>query len=239
MDLVFTIGLVIILLVVGFFLFIFMPKPTVFFDPYTNTIQVFAPNHDTIAEEIAAAKCDNPVIPIYGFGEIKSTRYPKLYELLRAVPYVRFAGLINIKPKFYQAREYGVDRVANHTIRYFYTIKESAGQKSGVWIDGTRKFFSEKTWICGDMSREHALFNKDKQRSTTVLFIDIDRHDSIHEGRSPNHDIKKDEIIKIFDSEWPDDARSELTEGEEIADDGEMPDAEMPNAEMAGGEMPK
>ena len=58
---------------------------------------------------------------------------------------------------------------------------------------------TEKEWICGDMSREHSLFNKDKDRKTVVLFIDIDRHECIHEGRSPNSDIKKDEIIRMFE----------------------------------------
>ena len=53
---------------------------------------------------------------------------------------------------------------------YFYTIQESAGHKSGIWIDGEKRFFTEKEWICGDMSREHSLFNKDKIYSKYFLY---------------------------------------------------------------------
>jgi len=198
MNWIYTIAIVIALVVVGFLLFIFMPKPTVFFDPYTNTTQLFAQHHDEILRE--TTDCLDPVIPIYGFQrDINSSEYPKIYELLRSMPYVRFAGIINIKPKFEQRREYGFADIANDTIRYFYTIKQSAIQKSGIWIDGSRKFFTDKEWICGDMSREHSLFNKDKLNHTTVLFIDIDRHPSIHNGCSPNNDIKKDEVLKMFE----------------------------------------
>lgn len=194
-----TIAIIIILLIAGFMLFFFMPKPQVFFNTYTDTIQVFKQLHDQIYKEVIDQNCDDPVIPIYGFGEIKSLNYPEIYQALRCMPYVRFAGIITIKPKFQQAKEYGFASVANHTVRYFYTLKESAGGRSGIWIDGEKRFFVEKEWICGDMSREHSLFNKDKERSTIVLFVDIDRHENIHEGRSPNLDIKKDEILKMFE----------------------------------------
>lgn len=199
MSWLFTIALVIVLLIAGFMLFIFMPKPIVFFSPYTDTIAVCKQNHDVICKEILDKNCLDPVIPIYGLGEIKSFDYPEVYKSLRCMPYVRNAGIITIKPKFQQTREYGFAPIANHTVRYFYTIKESAGHKSGIWIDGEKRFFMEKEWICGDMSREHSLFNRDKERSTVVLFVDIDRHESIHEGRSPNQDIKKDEIMKMFE----------------------------------------
>lgn len=179
-------------------LFFFMPKPKVFFDPYTDTISIFRNQHDKIKEEILS-KNGSPIVPIYGFGEIISREYPETYQLLRCMPYVRFAGILTLKPKFQQAKEYTVASVADHTIRYFYTIQESAGHKSGIWIDGEKRFFDEKEWICGDMSREHSLFNKDKERTSVVLFIDIDRHQNIHEGRSPNSDIKKDEILRMFE----------------------------------------
>ncbi len=199
MDWLFTVSIVIILLIAGFMLFFFMPKPRVFFDPYTDTTNILTQNHEVLRREIIDNPCTDVVVPIYGFGEIRSHDYPETYKLLRCMPYVRFAGILRIKPQFYQVREYGYAGVANHTIRYFYTIKESAGHKSGVWIDGEKRFFTEKEWICGDMSREHAIFNRDKERNSVVLFIDIDRHQNIHEGRSPNQDIKKDQIIKMFE----------------------------------------
>ena len=175
-----------------------MPKPKVFFDSYTNATTLFPQNHDELAKEILDQGVEKPVIPIYGFGEVKSEDFPKTYQMLRSMPYVRFAGIINLKPHFNQDREYGYNVVANHTIRYFYTIKHSATNKSGIWIDGECRFFTEKEWICGDMSREHSLFNKNKKLYTTVLFIDIDRHESIHDGCSPNSDLSKDEVLKLF-----------------------------------------
>ena len=213
MNWLFTISIVIILLIAGFMLFFFMPKPKVFFDPYTNTISIFPTMHETIKAEIIKHET-SPIIPIYGFGEIISRNYPKTYQLLRCIPYVRFAGIITLKPKFQQAKEYTIASVANYTIRYFYTIQESAGHKSGIWIDGEKRFFTEKEWICGDMSREHSLFNKDKERKTIVLFVDIDRHENIHEGRSPNSDIKKDEIIRMFES-----GVYESNTGQELSED--------------------
>ncbi len=207
MGWIFTISIIIVLVIVGFMLFFFMPKPQVFYQPYTNTIAVFPKFHDKIKEEVSNVE-SAPVIPIYGFGEIVSRDYPFTYELLRCLPYVRFAGIITIKPKFQQAKEYSYAPVANHTIRYFYTVQESGGHKSGIWIDGEKRFFVEKEWICGDMSREHSLFNKDKERASIVIFVDIDRHESIHEGRSPNlNDIDKDEILRIFE---PGSSRREL-----------------------------
>ncbi len=178
-------------------LFFFMPKPLVFFDPYPDVIGVLNDNHDIIKNSIFDTK--TPVIPIYGFGEIKSTEYPDIYYLLQGIPGVQTAGIINIKPKFQQVREYGMAQVANNTVRHFYTIQESATRKSGIWIDGEKRFFETKGCICGDMSREHSLFNKDKEKGATVLFIDVDRTQS--KGNSPNSDIYKDEILKMFNSE--------------------------------------
>jgi len=198
MSWVFTIAIVIILLIAGFMLFFFMPKPTVFFDPYKSIADILE-HFDDIKKEIVENQIEevkDPVIPIYGFGEIKSTDYPKTYEILSAIDGIQTVGIINIKPKFQQVKEYGFAPVANNTVRHFFTIQESAGHKSGIWIDGERRFFTTKECIVGDMSREHSLFNKDKERWTTVLFIDITRSDD--KGNSPNADIEKDEILKMF-----------------------------------------
>ncbi len=189
--------IVLVLLVVGFMLFIFMPKPIVFFEPYTNCIAVFKIHHEKIKEEI---KTDiiTPIIPIYGFNEVKTDKYPEIYKLLRCLPYVRFAGILNLRTKFSQTSSYSYAPIANDTIRYFYTIDGTGSNKAGIWIDGEKRFFEEQTWICGDMSREHSLFNNDKYKSCSILFIDIDRHESINKGSSKNTDIASDEIIAQF-----------------------------------------
>jgi hypothetical protein len=190
--------IVLVLIVVGFMMFIFMPKPVVFFEPYTDFIRVFESNHEIVKKEVLANDVETPVIPIFGFNDIKSDKYPETYKLLRCLPYVRFAGIINLRKKFSQAPTYGYAPVANETTRYFYTIDGTGTNKAGVWIDGEKKFFDEKTWICGDMSREHSLFNNDKYKSITVLFVDIDRHESIHKGTSKNEDLATDEILSYF-----------------------------------------
>jgi hypothetical protein len=179
-------------------LFVFMPKPTVFFPPYTDCIKVFEDNHDTIKKEITETDITTPVIPIYGFATVKTDKYLETYKLLRCLPYVRFAGILNLRKKFSQLQSYGYAPVANDTIRYFYTIDGTGSNKAGVWIDGEKRFFEEKSWICGDMSREHSLFNNDKYKNCTILFVDIDRHESIHCGNSKNNDIATDEILAHF-----------------------------------------
>ena len=204
MSWIFTTAIVIILLIAGFMLFFFMPKPIVFFDPHKSITDILNENYDNIKKEIVDNQVEevkDPVIPIYGFNEIKSYDYPVIYNLLQDIREIQTIGIINIKPKFQQIKEYGMASIVNDTIRYFYTIQESAGHKSGIWIDGERRFFSNKECIVGDMSREHSLFNKDKELWATVLFIDVARQyydQNIPTGNSPNQDIDKDEILKMF-----------------------------------------
>lgn len=197
MDWIYTIATVLALIIIVFILVIFMPKPKVFFDVDINETKNFEHKHDQIKKEIEDAKNNSPVIPIFGNGEIFETGYPVIYELLRSLPFVRYAGIINIKPKFEQVKQYGLNSNANNTVRYFYTISHSATQKSGIWVDGAKKFFYEKEWIVADMSREHSLFNKNKKSYTTVLFVDIDRC-NINPGNSPNNDVTKDEVLSVF-----------------------------------------
>lgn len=193
-----AVAVVIVLLVLGFILFIFMPKPTVFFDVTIAETKLFEDSHEEIVKEIQEVGSNNPVIPIYYDGHIYTDKYPVIYELLRCIPDVKMAGIINIKPKFEQKRQYGISRLVNDTVRYFYTVKHSATLRSGIWIDGAQKFFYNKEWIVGDMSREHSLFNKNRKEYTTVIFIDVQRPPSIHTGCSPTHKSADDEIAKAF-----------------------------------------
>jgi hypothetical protein len=198
MDWITTGGAFIAFIIIGFILLIFMPKAKVFFDQYVEEIKVFDDAYDDIKKEIEAVDIkDANVIPIYGNGEIKDTRFPKLYNTLRYLPNVRYAGIINVKPKYEQSKQYGFAPIANHTIRHFYTIKQSAALKSGIWVDGAKKFFTEKEWILADMSREHSIFNRKKDNSI-VVFIDIDRPLDMNAGNSPNTKIEADDIISKF-----------------------------------------
>jgi hypothetical protein len=194
MEWIMNISIAIAFIIVGFLLFVFMPKPQVFFDPYVEEIHILNDNFTDIKKEIDEFADLNPVIPIYGNGIVKDLRFKKLYELLRCIPHIRYVGLLNIKPKFEQKKQYGYARIADDTIRFFYTIKQSSALKSGIWVDGAKKFFKENEWICADVSREHSLFNKNKKNYSTVLFLDIDRISG--KGNSPNLEI--DEILSVF-----------------------------------------
>lgn len=239
MEWVYAVAIVIVVLIIGLMFFFFMPKPTVFYKSYTNTINNFKDRHEEIKKEILTRDTASSIIPIYGDSAVKSDKYPVTYELLRTMPYVRYAGIINLKAKFEQASEYGYDKIANHTCRYFYAVNISGIKKSGIWIDGEKRFFKESGYICGDMSREHRLFNKDKSRTTTLIFIDIDRHPTIHVGRSPNSDLKKDEVLNIcynspnilLNQNEPDEDPDVDDEQEEDSEDPDEPEEE-PNVEQ-------
>lgn len=199
MEWLIALSSIIVLIVITFVFLFFMPKPVVFFTPDQYIMNVLQSNKEIIESETKKAnKQVNSVIPIYGLNKIHSYDYPEIYNILLSIPYLKTAGILNLKPEFQSNRIYGFNEVANNSIRYFYTIEESACYKSGIWIDGEKKFFIRNECICGDMSREHALFNNDKLSYTTVLFIDIDRPEEIHKGNSPNTDITKDEIINLF-----------------------------------------
>ncbi len=205
-----SIAIVIILFMICLFALFLFPKPKVFFDIKVDKDDLFDQYHNEIKTEIenqnnlyiknGLIKDEEllPVIPIYGLSYIESYKYKNIYELFRTIPYVRFAGIINLKPAFEQCPSYGYAEVANDTLRCFYAVNISSTNKSGIWIDGEKKFFVDRQWLICDISREHLLFNKDKYSYTTLLWVDIDRPDNIHKGCSINDDIEKDEILKLF-----------------------------------------
>ena len=195
MDLIITCATVIALVVIGFILFIVMPKPKVFLDPYVD-LDTINNNFDKIKLEITEINNTQPVIPIYGNNKIYNHDYPILYESCRSLPSVEYLGIINLKPKFEQKIQHGWSNNANNTIRYFLPIETSATNKSGIWVDGAKKFFTDKEWVCADVSRENSLFNKYKYKKTTVIFVDIKRPSG--KGISLNESLELDDTLKLF-----------------------------------------
>lgn len=126
-----------------------------------------------------------------------TNKYPKLYERIRAIPLVHYAGLVILKPDFTEKTTHGYAPVANHTLRYFYPFKVSATRKCGITVDGQRKFFNEGVWVCADISREHSLFNQSLYENSIILFIDVSR-ENIPLGISTNNDILSDVILAAF-----------------------------------------
>jgi hypothetical protein len=198
MDWITTGSIFVILITISLIFFIFTPKLKVFFDCDVYNLDILEKNADVIEEEFNKTESNSAIIPIYGNGEIKNTDYPKIYDIISQIPNIKYAGIIILKPRFEQVKQYGYYENADNTLRYFYCIKHSAAQKSGIWIDGEKKFFYTKELICGDMSRENSLFNKNKDYETVVLFLDIDRNEDVKKGRSPNTEISNDEILSVF-----------------------------------------
>ena len=124
-------------------------------------------------------------------------KYPKLYECIRAIPLVHYAGLLILKPDFTEKTTHGYAPVANNTLRYFYPFKVSAARKCGITVDGQRKFFNEGVWVCADVSREHSLFNQSLYENSIILFIDVSR-ENVPLGISTNNDILSDVILAAF-----------------------------------------
>lgn len=195
MDWISTISILVAIVILTFILLFFTPKPKVFFDPYVD-LSNFVTYHKNIELEILT-DTSTAVIPIYGLGVVKSDKYAVTYEVLRSVPCIRFTGIINLKTRFHQAPRYGYYKIANNTLRYFYCIK-APNQKAGICIDGQKKFFESGQIICCDVSREYSMFNKSKTDITTLLFMDIDRPPNINIGNSPNKELKKDDVLKMF-----------------------------------------
>ena len=193
---IYTGALCIVLVIIGFFFFFFMPSSTVFYDKQ-------CPDWSSMYGVLLAEVIDqgDPVVPIYGrdinTGELVVTdKFPLLYEKIREIPNVYYAGLINLKPEFVSATIHGYAPVANQTLRYFFSFRVSGTRKSGVVVDGQRKFFTEGAWICADVSRENSIFNNSLYDPCVILFVDIMRDIAL--GVSQNHDIRTDHILRAF-----------------------------------------
>lgn len=188
MDYITGFAIIIILIVLGFIFFLFSPRPKLFYDPSFDN--PFISVSDQIANEVQI-NTEDPIIPIYRNGQIYNRQYPQTYEQLRQISNIYQAGIINLKPKFEQQPTYATSSYANYIIRYFYPI---SAQKSGIWVDGAKKFFKENEWLGADISREHSLFNKHKRATTQLIFIDVVRVSG--HGNSPNHE--SDDVIKSY-----------------------------------------
>jgi hypothetical protein len=194
--------IIILILIICFILFVFLPRPGGFSEVMFD-LSPINDNFSEIKKEINDNKDSLPVIPIYGNKKIYDLRFKTLYNCLNSIKGVQYTyiGIINLKPKFGMKKNKGYSNNANIITRYFLCIDESGTKKSGIWIDGEKKFFSKSKWICADISREHSLFNRSKYDNSVILFVDIVFRERI--GSSDNDKIEKDEILKIFNLKKP------------------------------------
>lgn len=194
-----SIALAVIIVLVICALFIFLPKTQVFHQPNPEIENVLKEKGPGIKKEILdqIQTKETRVIPLITKDFLYTDEYPETVELLKEIPLpITYAGIISLKPDFFQAKHYSYGPNANQTYRYFYVIRESSIGCSGVWIDGEKKMFAPNGIICADVSRESCLFNDCVRRNAVVLFFDVVVDRKL--GVSLADDIKKDDLLMHF-----------------------------------------
>jgi len=116
--------------------------------------------------------------------------HPKLYELLRTVPDVERVFLKHVTKKTKSQKRQGSANTANNTLRCVLPIDIPAAKKSGMWVDGEKRFYRDRDWVIYDDSRESSYYNKHKRLDLYLLVVDIARPESIPMGiATDDHDI--------------------------------------------------
>jgi len=184
---------VIILVILTFMLLVLLPGPKCYFDveEFSELKKIESDEYLKIFKEELIPLSDQ-VSNIYVDGLLLKLpdEYPKSYELFRSIPFIEQILLYKLNAKTDMPKQKGSADLANHTLRAVMPLKISGTQKSGIWVDGTIKFYTEGKWIIYDNSREHSMFNKHKRFETYLLIIDIKRPKHIPVGiATENHDI--------------------------------------------------
>lgn len=196
--------LVAIVVIVCIVVLVCLPKPNAFPDPDPEIdMDMFIQRQAELSDEITKAFGDcsqshgdsvQTVIPILHYDVQKSDACPVLEGIVRQIPNVVTAGVMRVMPKVEKPPAHGYADHSNITIRYFYCVKTAVANRSGIWVDGARKFFREGEYFCADVSRENYLFNSYKYEPTLVIFIDLPRPENMARGISTNTNAASDEI---------------------------------------------
>ena len=184
-----VIAIIVIIIVITFLLVIFLPKPKCYFDTKKICKELLLLNEshmENLKKELIPLLDNETYVHVYSDNTlaIDTKTISTSYDLFRSIPYVRNITLVKLDPKLDMNKSKGSSNLANHTIRCALALKCSGAQKSGIWVDGEMKFFTEAEWIIYDNSREHSIFNKHKRLHTYLLIIDIDRPDWLPLGIS-------------------------------------------------------
>lgn len=187
-DYIIIIAVVIVLVIVTFLLLIFMPRPKCYFDTNDICKELLLLSKEEqfkkIKEELSTLEGDHIEIYKNNLTSNISTSIPETYELLRSIPNVRQVFLTKLDKKTEVDKHKGSEShvFTNNTIRCVLPIKIPGAKKSGIWVDGETKIFTEGEWTVYDNSREHSMFNKHKRLPLYLLVVDIDRSDHIPIG---------------------------------------------------------
>jgi len=194
-----SIALAVIIILIICILFVFLPKTPVFHKPNEEIENILKEKGPDIKKEIMdkIKTKETQVIPLFTKDVSYTEDYPATCEMLKEIPLpITYAGIISLKPDFFQTKQHGYAPNSNKTYRYFYVIRESSIGCSGIWIDGEKKMFAPNGIICADVSRESCLFNDCVRRNAVVLFFDVLADRKL--GVSLVDDIKKDDLLMHF-----------------------------------------
>ena len=194
-----SIALAVVIVLVICVLFIFLPKTSVFYKPDPSIELILKEHGERVKKEILEKikSQETSVIPICTKAALYTKDFPETYKMLEEIPQdISYAGIISLKPYFFQTKYNSYGPNANKTYRYFYVISESSVGCSGIWVDGEKKIFSSGGIICADVSRESCLFNECVRRNAIVIFFDVITNRK--PGVSMTTDIYNDDLLKHF-----------------------------------------
>jgi hypothetical protein len=181
-------GFIVLVLIVTTFIFlIVVPKHKYYFDSniYPDLSNLtFDEAYNSIRKECELIQ---DTFIIYSNKQVNHDnikQIPNIYSLLRTIPDIRNAFITVLKPKTKTTRHKGSADLANNTLRCVLPLEISGTKKTGVWVDGEKKFYTDKEWIVYDDSRENNSFNSERFNVTKILVIDIDRPKDIPFGVS-------------------------------------------------------
>lgn len=180
------IAIALIIIIVGFLAFIFVPMGNNYFDPI-----LILPESELITNHIDQVKNDIPdkfmranaweYAPIY--INRKAYLQNETYELLRRIPNLQRAYYKKIlaDTKCQTHRECGA--LSNNYLRLEIPCKVELANYSGIRVDGQPRLYKVGDCILYDASRPHMFYNEGDE-DVIILVIDIIRPDKIAKGVS-------------------------------------------------------
>lgn len=184
---------IIIVLIIGLILLICLPRPTVFYEKVIP-IELFSDFENLRSEIISYINNDKPIIPLkHNYSNQLPLLHKYIQELSRYTT-VYHIGIIKLPSKFNQ-------QIQQHTrlnsmLRCILCLDHSTYYKTGISVDGQKRFFNTGKWVIYDASKVNFLFNVDNYETTTLLWIDFDRKNICKNGICK---INCDELIDTYD----------------------------------------
>lgn len=178
MGFVLIFAIVIILIIVTFLLVFFLPKPTVFFDPYDvcKELIVFMNEYKNIEDEVknftftqTESYCEHIIWDFEKRNEINVVGLEKTYELANSIPNLIKISIIDIGTK--SGRVFYPEKGLN----CIFTINEPHSKKCFVASDGEKKYVEAGKWIILNSEKDYQIQNGNKSERLRALYIVVDK----------------------------------------------------------------